>query len=297
MSSISQGQGGGSKTGNGFKPAAMRISKYDQVSSLLVALTACIGVIFLVLFLIWLSTIVRIRPSQAVVEWNDELAGNNNNPEGIAEDFLEPGVEELADVPEPQLSDAIEAVTTAVSTQKAHLEAVEGNATQMGTGRGLGDHRDPGPGNGGDRKDKPWERWQIRYSTTSPKLYGSQLDFFGIELGAISRATPTVVYLKGMGTNSPQKTGGTKSLEKRIYFNYRQGKLKAWDEDFFKSVGVQIQDYVLVQFYPTQTQQRLMQLERQAIGNRSLDEVHRTVFGVRAAGNGYEYYVMNVQWK
>lgn len=276
-----------------------KISSYDQVSSLLVALTVLIGTMCFVLFMIWLTTIVRLPPSQAAVEFNDELMGNNNNPEGIAEDFEEPGVEELADVPEPQLADAIEAVTDAVSTQQAHLEATEGNAAQQGSGSGLGDYRDPGPGNGGDRVDKPWERWEILYSTANQQEYGSQLSHFGIELGAISKSTPTIRYLRGVGVGTPEQRGGTKSQERRIFFSYRDGsKLKAWDQQFFQSVGLDTNEYVLVQFYPSETQRQLLSLERQAIGaGTSIADVKRTRFGVRPTSDGYEYYVIDYAMK
>lgn len=86
-----------------------------------------IGVIFFVLFLIWLIMIVRIWFLQVMVEWNDELVGNNNNFEGIVEDFEEFGVEELVDVFEFQLVDVVEVVMIVVLIQKVYFEVVEGN--------------------------------------------------------------------------------------------------------------------------------------------------------------------------
>lgn len=276
-----------------FVPST-KISRYDQVSSLLVALTILIGIVCLVLFAVWLTTITRVKSTQAAVEWNDDLMGNNNNPEGIAEDFEEPGVEELAEVPEPQLADAIEAVTDAVSTQQASLEATEGPASAMGTGRGLGDYREAGPGSGGDRKDKPWDRWEIRYTTSSKSEYAEQLDAFGIELGAISRRTPEIRYLKNLST-TPQQRAGTKSLERRIFFAYPSSNpLRQWDEEFFSDAGFDTSESVLVQFYPVESQRTLLNLEKQASGNLSPDQIQRTIFAVRSGTQGYEYYVVDV---
>lgn len=294
MSSIAQPPAGSMRG----RPSDPRISRYEQVSAFLVAMTVFFGILCTVLFLIWLTTIVRIRPTQAVVEWNDELAGNNNNPEGIAEDFEEPGVEEMADVPEPQLADAVEAMTQSMSSVQAHLEAVEGNAAQMGSGRGLGDARESGPGNGGDRVDKPWDRWQIRYSTASQKEYAEQLDSFGIELGAISQGTPDIKYLSNLANATATRRGGTKSSEKRIFFSYRKGQLLAWDKQFFRDAGVDISDRLLVQFYPNATRQQLDSLEQAALKGRRVAEVKNTIFGVRALGRGrYEYYVVDVIYK
>lgn len=289
MSQATQGQDAGKL----FTPST-KISRYDQVSSLLVAMTILIGVICLVLFAVWLTTITRVKSTQAAVEWNDDLMGNNNNPEGIAEDFEEPGVEELAEVPEPQLADAIEAVTDAVSTQQASLEATEGNAAQQGTGTGLGDRRERGPGNGGDRRDKPWDRWEIRYTTNSRTEYAKQLDAFGIELGAISRRTPEIRYLSNVST-TPQQRAGTKSLERRIFFAYPSSNpLRQWDEEFFNESGFDTSESVLVQFYSVESQRTLLELERQASNNLSPDEIQRTIFAVRSGAQGFEYYVVDV---
>ncbi len=290
---------------NTMTPKALGIetgaSRYDMVSSLMVALVVLIGFVALLLFLIWLTQVIKFSPKKIEIEVIPELMGNNNNPEGLEEDFEEPGVEELPDVQEPQMADALEAVTDAVSTQRAAIEAIDGNVQEMGQGRGVGDRRDPGPGNGGNSNLVPeWERWQIRYSQKSPTEYGKQLDFFKIELGALSRDTSAISYATNLGA-SPKSRQGRRNIEKRIYFSYGDGNpLQKWDNDLLTAAGVATKGRILVQFYSIEARSSLLTKElayMKSQGQDNLENVLRTTFGVRSAGSGFEYYVIDMTFR
>ena len=118
------------------------------------------------------------------------------------------------------------------------------------------------------------------------------MDFFKIELGAISRDTADIVYLQNLA-GQRRTRNGRKSAEKRVFFNYNQGVLSEWDKQFMEESGINLRNRILVQFYPPDIQTRLLALEKQRLGGKSLETVYRTVFGVRATGNGFEYYVID----
>ena len=54
---------------------------------------------------------------------------------------------------------------------------------------------------------------------------------------------------------------------------------------------------VVFQFYSHPTYQTLLKLENQALGNRSISEVRRTVFGVKQQGDKFEFYVISQEYR
>ena len=279
----------------GFKTS---VSKYDQVSGMLTALILLIGFLFLVMGLLYLSKIVRYKPKEVQTLLIDDLPGNDDRPEGIADDFEEPGVEELADVPEPQLADAIAALTDAPSTQAAAIEAVDGNMKQMGTGKGLGDKRQRGPGGGGNADIIPdGERWAIRY-TSDEITYSIQLDYFGIELAALARGANTIQYAFNVSKDKPDQKTSFRGKEPRVYFMHRPGsKLRRWDDRLMTKAGINLKNKIKVQFIPGRVRSILLGLESKAKGAKSLSQVKKTTFGVRAKGADFEYYVIDIKYR
>ena len=271
-------------------PEEGRVSRYDRASAMVTALVILLGCVVLVMFLIWLTAVIRIPPMQSKSTVLDDAIGEDERPEGEAEDIEEPG-SEFPEVETPQLADSLEALTTAASSIPASDRAVDGSAALMGRGTGLGTIDGGGLGDG--LLKPPWERWEIRYTTASKEAYSQQIDFFGIELGGISRDNPDVVYLKSLSSGGRTRNG-RKSADKRIFFNYNDGNvLKNWDIEFMQKAGINLRNRILVQFYPEEIQARLLSLEKRKLGSKSLETVYRTVFGVRATGNGFEYYVID----
>lgn len=278
--------------------AETQVSLFDRISSLLVALLILVGFFVLILFLIWLTNRALYRERAVPVTLIEELAGRGDHALGTARDLEEPGVEELPDVVEPQLSETLEAVTDAVSSQAATLEALEGNAEFTGTGRGQGDSRMAGPGGEGSADIVPrWERWEVHFSTTSRDEYARQLDFFGIELGAVGGGTPNVDYATGLSKPTPSRRSAPGDQEKRLYMTWNSGVLQEMDRQLLEQAGITTRGRIIMQFYPPEQEQKLAELENAKAGGRSVKEIRKTMFGVRAAGTGYEFYVIDQQYR
>ncbi len=275
-----------------------KVSAYDRVSGILVALTVMTGFFATMLFLVWLTSILKFPPTPTVVMPINDLKGRGEAAEGYARDIEEPGVEELPDVQEPQLSETLEAVTDAVSNVAATREAFAGDAAQLGKGSGQGDSRGAGPGGEGDLDViPPWERWNIQYSTTSLQEYAKQLDFFKIELASVDRATPRVEYATNLSNASPTKRLGVREDEKRIRFTPLTPELLAMDRQLLAKAQIPFQNRIVAQFYPDGTLGQLLQKEAAALGSgRTVADVRVTVFGVRPAGAGYEYHVIRQEF-
>ena len=146
-------------------PANLRVSAYDRVASLLVALLVIVGFLVFTLFLLWWAkrAIAANRPVE--IKAIEEFGGRDEPIAGIGRELDEPGVEELAEVEQPQLADTLAAVTTAVTLQPATIDDLLGDADNVGQGRGLGDRSTLGESGDGSKNIIPrWERWEIRFS-------------------------------------------------------------------------------------------------------------------------------------
>ena len=126
-------------------PAGLSVSAFDRVASLLVALLVMVGVFVLMLFILWLTSRVWVRQEDIPVEFIEPLPAGGTMGEG--RDLEEPGEEEVEDLMEPQLEETLDAVTEAISTQRATLESLEGEARSSAKGSGGGGS----PGAGGGR--------------------------------------------------------------------------------------------------------------------------------------------------
>ncbi len=275
-----------------------RVSTYEKLSSFLIASIIIMGMMTLIGFMIWMTMFEW--GSHTIVTPMQEQFGNDDRPEGVADDWQEPGVEEFPEVEQPQLADALEALTDAVSSVAAQLEKVDGNALQMGTGPGLGDIRERGKGRGNSRLVPEAQRWRIEYSASSMGEYRTQLDFFKIELGALSKTTGRIDLIRDLTRPTPTRDFTSRVNEKRLYFSHTQQNLRRWDQRIAQDAGVtDILERIIVQFYGEPTRQNLRDIEDAYIKQegRELLEVQRTFYRIRPRGNGYEFYVHKVEYR
>ncbi len=270
-----------------------QVSGYDRFSAMLSALVLMIGFFAVLLFLVWLTKIIIPRPLVPNIIALEDLKGRGAAAEGVARDLEEPGVEELADVQEPQLADALEAMTDAISSTRGVTESFAGNAVEMGTGSGQGDSREAGPGGDGNLDVIPAaERLEVKYETNSVNDYAKKLDGFGIELGALNKKTPNIDYAFNLA-GAIKRRSGTRNEEPRLFFVHPSaGGLAGMSKQLLEKAGVITTDRYLAQFYPDAAFAQLLAVEKAALGGRSLAKVKKTVFGIRSAGTGFEFYVI-----
>lgn len=257
---------------------------------MLVAALVMVGLFVTLLFIVWLTTRVFFVPSAPEVFLVEDEPGTTN-PEGTARDINEPGIEELTDIIEPDITETLAAVTEAVSSVAASLDAVDG--VMATRGKGAGDNRKRGSGDVIPR----WQRWEIRFESTTLESYAKQLEFFGIELGALGGGRGGVDYAQMKGGSPQQRAVNADAKDDRLYFIWQGGKLKQQDQALLQQAGVSTTGRVVCQFYPKSIENQLAVLEKQKLGSRPLRDVKRTVFGVRPAGRGYEFYVVEIDYR
>jgi len=278
-------------------PGGLRVSAYDQVASLLIALLIVIGFFVTLLFTIWLTSRLLFTQRAIPIELV-EYSGRGDHAAGFERDLEEPGMDEVEELVEPALEATLEAVTDLVSSQSAAFDIIETAAEVTGRGTGMGDSRGPGPlGEGVDDVVPPWERWEIRFATTGVQVYARQLDFFKIELGAAGGGSPTVEYASNLSAARPTRRTGKPEEEDRLYMSYRNtdSRLAAFDKQLLSKAGISTDRRLVLQFFSKELERQLMTIEAstQAARGRKPQEYLKTIFGVRETRAGYEFFVVD----
>ncbi len=276
--------------------APVKVSGYDKVSAFLTSTITIIGTLVIMMFLMWLTLVIKWAPS-TVDATVTEMIGDDLPPLGVADDWQPPGVEEFPEVETPQLADALEATTDAVSSVRAQLEMVDGTAMEMGRGTGLGDIRGGGNGRGGRAPISEADRWKIDIAASTQAEYMTILQHFGITLGVVHKLSNLIEYVSDLTSATPSYREGLRKDEKRLFFINRQNRLRIWDQNKAKSAGCTVDQSVICgHFYPPELRARLLALEKAVYepAGRSLLDVKETFFEIRSSGGGYDYVVKNI---
>jgi hypothetical protein len=287
-------------------------SKYDQITSLLMAILC--GAILVVgwLGLVYVSTQAYAARVSAPLQIIDVFGGGGGSPDGTAGstekvdvagadaapmasnneeaagDFEEPSVEQA---PGAMLDIAVEAGQTLAEVDLGAVMPSGGpvasgkRASKLGTGGpGLGF----GPGDGGVPAE---QRWSIIYKPGQPAdEYARQLDALGVEL-AVIMPPDQLLYVSNFSSPTPTKRQAAGRGDHRLYFLWQGRGRKESDIALLTKAGVTVGDTVF-QFYPPGTEQRLAELEVRYKG-RQPAEIRVTRFTVVPGGNsGYDFSVV-----
>jgi len=267
--------------------AEFKTSGYDRLSAALTAMILLVGFVVATLFLIWLTSVIRFDSNVATpFKATDVGDDGNDKPEGFEDDQLDPGVEDFAEVETPQLAEALEAVSNAVSSIRANSEKVSGDAAVQGKGSGYGS-RDGGPSGTGDGVPEH-KRWKISYEVDNQQTYRRQLDFFGIEIGVVEPVGERIFRISGVSAK-PQATESSREKESRsLRFSHSKPRMKRWDQEIGQSARVETTGNLMVQFYNDNTRNLIAKAEDDYLKSvgRVLSEVRRTNIKIIDDGNG-----------
>jgi hypothetical protein len=277
----------------------MRVSRYDQVAGLLVAVLVVFGFITLMMFMIWLSSrLFWVAPAVPVTVLEDVGGGGGGQMLGGQQQFEEPSPEELQQQADIPIEQSIQSIASLVAAKAQDLEAVQGSSSLgSGEGSGSGDGRGPGPGGPGTSDGIPaYERWEIRMSAANLDEYARQLDYFNVELGVAGGGNPNVDYVSNLAAAKPRHRVGNPADEHRLRFLHRSGELRQADRQLVAKAGVKTDGRIVFQFYDNQLYQTLLRLEAERKGDRRIADVRRTVFGVKTERGRHSFYVIDQQY-
>lgn len=249
-----------------------------------------VGLVVFLLFMLWLTTRKTTTTTQIAVEYIDELAGNDSSFSD-GRDFEEPSAEDIQDLAVEDTTELLDAITDVASATEARSQNSTGNASESRSGAKRR------PGQGGNASVPRWERWEVRFTTTSIAAYAKQLQSFGIELGVVGSGADQIQYAAGLEAATPTTRSGPAKQEKRMYMSYRSGRLKEFDRQLVSRANLPTSGRMILQFYPAAVENQLAGLEQQKAGGRPLKQIQKTVFGVRRTGGAYNFEVIEQRYR
>lgn len=258
-------------------------SRYDRIASLLISTLIFVGTSVAVLVVLWLGT-QRDIPRESIIVGGGFAGGSPSDAQ--ADEFDTPSVAELSNV---SLLEPVFGLSTLLSSEAV---AAAAQIETDGLTSGLDGKKDGRPV-GKELKDAVprWERWEIRYEAPTLKSYARQLDFFGIELGAVGGA-PQVDYAYQLSATTPKNRQGLGDEEKRLYLTWRGGRLEGLDRKLLENAGIEVDRRIVMQFYPQKVEDTLARLEKEHTKDGRVDKLRKTIFGVRSTNGGYEFFII-----
>jgi hypothetical protein len=136
------------------------------------------------------------------------------------------------------------------------------------------------------------ERWVIEWGNDTEVGYRRKLDHFGIYLGAV-RDRSLVGAVRGFEAAKHEASANPPSL----WFVHRDGVRTELDRKLLAAAGLKLRPTdVVAQFFPRELQAVLASLET-GYSHKNVSQIQKTVFGIRPAGAGYEFFVIEQQLK
>lgn len=276
-----------------------RVTLFERVSSGLLSTVVGLLLTVAVLAAIWAFNRPPTAESVTPVEFIELPGGEKDgaidetlrvdSPEDVVEDasITEETTEDQQ--VEEVLENVLELADQAAQQVQQQFDVEAANSGKSGSATGTGRRAlGMGPGDSGMPRE---QRWFVRFSSTSSlDTYAKQLDYFGIELGAL---TPDgrLIYVSNLSNATPTaKVTQSGKGESRLYMTWRGGQRRKADLELFAKAGYQFDDVVLFHFYSKMAESRLAELELE-YANRDVKEIRRTYFVVRRSGNEYDFEV------
>jgi len=139
-------------------------------------------------------------------------------------------------------------------------------------------------------------QWELVFpEDTTQEEYARQLDYFKIEIAAVSRSNKDgkIEYITHVSDTKPQKRIGQRASEERLQIGWKSGTLHAVDRRLLTKAGISSNQKDLQHYFPLETQKLMEVVERAYAGRDPHGYVTRTQFGIRATkSGGYEFEVL-----
>lgn len=275
-------------------------SSYDRAASGLITLLIFVGGAALVLLVVLLGNRLPAPTPAVPVVVEPEAGGVESGTDPAGMELVGPAADEVTLptdlVPEP-FQQRLQAITDELSQLPADwadpLGSEQTGSVAAGGAQGTG--KAPAPGSGEGIGGYPrHQRWEIAFNAGERlDLYARQLDYFGIELGVVD-ASNQVVYGSAFASAEPRRRTGRREDEQRLYMTWTDASRRAADEKLLARAGISAAGLAILQFLPAEVENQLALLEREYRGRRAA-EIRRTRFGLRAAGERFEFYVIEQQ--
>ena len=223
---------------------------------------------------------------------------------GFGTDPEPPGVPDAPELSEPQLGETLDALMSVdVMAARRHQRRGRGrphhrrSGQAAGRGNGLGDARQPGPGNDGVIERVPrWERWKIRFEPDSEADFTAWLDQFKIRVGVLGR--DNLVHVAWNFAAGAPQVEAKPPLE---YSRWGQtipadGPMPALTTQLARKAGILTFGKIALLFYPNEVENVLYTLEKERNASGDANKIRETVFTVVRDGKAFAFKVIDQKY-
>ncbi len=297
-----------------FEPKVLGESKYDRVTSMLMAVVVGVGLVVGWLALVYATNQAFASRVPPQIEIIPVFGGGGGSPDGVVgstEKIDVPGADYAAsasnnqeiagDFEPPQALQTPAAMLSAVADAGQGMAEVDIGAVMPNGGAVASGKRSSkfgtggpgfgyGPGDGGVATEQRWSIVQDPGQTLDE--YARQLDYFRIELAVVSGKNQ-LTFVSNFSDAAPTKRIGSGQGDDRLFFSWTgQGRKKS-DVELLRRAGIEVGEGLVLQFFPKNVERTLEQLEVRFKG-RQPAEIKVTRFGIVAGGgDGYTFKVLS----
>lgn len=287
----------------------LKVSSYEQAATLVISLLVIFGTMFGGLAMIFFADKFN-REEVVAIEFVPMEATSPTGNGGFGTDPEPPGVESGSELAEPNLAETLEAVeaTTELLSDAVMSDSVSADLAAASTGDqaskggGVGDARQPGPGNDGVIERIPrWQRWKIRFEPESASDFAKWLDQFKIRIGVLGRDNQ--VHVAYDFTTGAMKTESSKPID---YGGWGQtlpadGPMPALTKDLARKAGTLQRGPIALLFYPREVEQLLYTLEKKRMEEspqkkHDPNKIRETMFTVIHDGSQFRFEVVDQKY-
>lgn len=263
--------------------SSLQTTGFDRVNSLLCSALGLVGLLVFGMFLVWMVNDFR-SPFESTESGNVlEFPADNDDRTESSEDMVEDEVERRS----------FEEMLQLVSATTSELSNVIAGGMN-------GDDRRSTTKRPGDPDPDPVgvvRKWEVRYEVASLDEYARQLDFFGIELGAVSLDDNRIVRIGGLSEGRSQAMSDRADEQETVYFAHKQPRLKAWDRRMVDSESFGF-EFEVVHLFPEQITAQMGKAELDYVSSlgREEDEILKTLFELHPEGDGWKIRVAKMEF-
>ncbi|HYO23611.1 MAG TPA: hypothetical protein VEQ85_01545 [Lacipirellulaceae bacterium] len=288
---------------SGTKSAGvLTVSAFDRTATLIIASLVTVGAAVGCLALVFFANKFPSRPTAIALAPMEATSPTGNGGFGTAPE--PPGVPDAPELSEPQLGETLDALMSvdmlsAVATSDAVVSdrtiAAAGEAA--GRGNGLGDARQPGPGNDGVIERVPrWERWKIRFEPQSEADFAAWLDQYEIRVGVLGRDNLVHVAWNFVGGNPTVEAKPPSDYAAMGQTIPSDGPMPALTRQLAQQAGIMPLGRIALLFYPMQVESLLWTLEKERNKSGDANKIRETVFTVTKDASGYNFAVVDQKY-
>lgn len=276
--------------------SGLKVSRFESVTSFLLAVVLFLGCFALLLLTIWL---LSGEPWEHSPEGPPPKFGSSAAPGDSQRDFLPPSPDETKDLQEPTLEQVIIQVSRVAASVVDSTDAMLASRRSQGGNEGFaqrrGSDRDGTDLGRGPKRDfvPEFARWEIAFQARSKQHYAQQLDHFSIELAAFGGSKDGIDTASSL---SSQPTAGhisDPSTEDRLYFSWkRRNPLLRYDQQLLAEAGIDTEGRQVIRFINDSLRQTLLAIEKSACeeaGKSFPQAIQKTYFECVSVGSEYQF--------